>query len=215
MLKVIPVVLTNNPGELKEMLGKAEEATDMVQIDIVDGIFADNKTIDPKTLEYIETNLNVDFHLMTKEPVNWVESCARGQAFRITANIEMMTSQIEFVEKVVEVGCKVGLALNLDTPVAALDETVLNDVDAILLLAIKEVGFGGKPFERSVLEKIKELDSIRKGDATPYSICVDGGVTKDVIKDIANAGADEVFIGRRLFNGDLKTNINEFEKSAL
>ena len=214
MLKVIPTILTDNPSELKVMLGRVEEATDMVQIDIIDGIFTNNKTIDPKTLEYIETNLNLDFHLLTKEPINWVESCIHAQAYRITANIEMMTSQREFMEKVQSVGCKVGLGLNYETPIEAVDHSILTDLDVVLLMSIHEVGFGGKQFQSGIFEKIKELDGLRKKDSTPFSILIDGGVKAEVIGKLGSLGVNEVVVGRRLFNGDLRGNIEELEKLA-
>jgi ribulose-phosphate 3-epimerase len=214
MLKVIPVILTNNPSELKSMLGQLEETIDVVQIDIIDGIFANNKTIDPKNLEYIETNLNIDFHLQTKEPINWVESCAHAQAFRITANIEMMTSQREFVQKVQSVGCKVGLGLNYETPLHAIDRSILMDLDVVLLMSIHEVGFGGKPFQKGIFEKIEALNEIRMKDKTPFAICIDGGVNADVVGKLGSLGVDEVVVGRRLFRGNIKGNIEELERLA-
>ena len=213
MLKIIPAVLTNNPQELEKLLTQAEAQVERVQIDIVDGQFAKNKTIDPSVLENIDTNLKLDFHLMTKNPTDWVERCIKGMADRIFGQIEMMDDQVEFVGKVQEVGAKIGLAIDIDTPVSDLDSTILNNLDAVLLMSYP-AGVGGQPFGPEVLDKIKRLDAIRAHDKTPFKICVDGGITEKTIGKVRKVGADEVAVGRKIFEGDLKENLVRFKEAA-
>lgn len=214
MAKVIPAILTNSPVEAKELLRVAEDAgLDRVQIDIIDGVFAENKTIDPSVFESVETSLKLDFHLMVKEPISWVERCIKAGADRIIGQIEMMASQEKFVGKVQEVGAYVGLAIDLPTSVEALDEVIINSVDAVLVMSVK-AGFGGQEFDDSALKKIKVLDNIRSRDTSPFSIIDDGGITLNTIDDAKRSGADEIVIGRRLFEGDLKENMEKFLKAS-
>lgn len=213
MLQIIPSILTNNPQELKDLINQAEEVDGRVQIDIIDGQYVNNKTIDPGVLVNVDTNLKLDFHLMVKEPVNWVEKCASVGADRIIGHIEMMQNQVEFVGKVQEVGFSVGLAIDLKTPVSALDQTILNDLDVVLVMSVP-AGFGGQRFAPSALLKVKELDEIRVRDDTPFRICVDGGVTIKNIEGIRKMGADEVSIGRIIFKGDLTGNIEKYRRAA-
>lgn len=194
MIKIIPAILTSDPRELEEQLRLLEGKVKRVQIDIIDGVFAQNRTVVPDVVGQVETNLLIDFHLMTKEPIDWVEKCVGGGADRITGHVEMMSSQEDFVGKVVEVGAKVGLALDLKTPISAIDKNLLNNLDVVLVMAVK-AGFGGQEFDSQVLDKIKMLDEIRSRDDTPFRICVDGGINEENIKDVAKAGADEVAIG--------------------
>jgi ribulose-phosphate 3-epimerase len=122
----------------------------------------------------------------------------------------MMESQIEFVAKVQETGLYVGLAVDLETPIGKLDPVILNNVDVVLLMAVK-AGFGGQKFDERVLDKIKELDEIRVRDKTPFKICVDGGETEDTVPDTYFAGADEVVVGKRLLVGSIADNINKLQ----
>lgn len=216
LVNIIPAILTNNLTDLETKLKIIDEAVEVneapvrrVQIDVIDGVFIDNKTVDPANMLGVETNLSLDFHLMVKEPIKWVEKCASAGADRIIGQIEMMENQVEFVGKVAETGLYVGLAIDLDTPVSNLDPVVLNNVDVVLVMAVK-AGRGGQKFEPSVLDKIKELDEIRVRDNTPFKICVDGGETEDTIPESHWAGADEVVIGQRLFKGDFAANINKY-----
>ncbi|KKQ42688.1 MAG: Ribulose-phosphate 3-epimerase [Microgenomates group bacterium GW2011_GWC1_37_8] len=213
MVEIIPSILTDNPEELRELISLCEGVVQRVSIDIIDGKFADNKTIDPSILFDIDTTLKVDYQLMVVEPVNWVERCVRGQADRIIGHIEHMTNQLEFVGKVQEVGAMVGLALDLDTPVDKLDPTILNNLDVVLVMSVA-AGFGGQNFDDRVLDKIKKLDEIRVRDNTPFKIQDDGGITLDKIDDVRLGGVDEVSIGRRLFESDLRSNIEKFTKAA-
>jgi len=220
MIEIIPAILTNDINELKEKLALCEEVQsidlgliDRVQIDIIDGVFANNKTIDPSVLGSIDTSLKLDFHLMVDEPISWVEKCVGLGADRIIGQIEKMSSQVEFIGKVTSTGLKVGLAIDLETPVSKLDSLVLNNLDVILVMSVK-AGFGGQKFDTEVLSKIKLLDEIRSRDNTPFRICDDGGITLDKIGDVRREGVDEVSIGKRLFKGDLKENINKFRSAT-
>ncbi|MEJ2347620.1 MAG: hypothetical protein P8Y17_00265 [Patescibacteria group bacterium] len=213
MLEVIPTVLTNDPQELKQLINQAEEAAERVQIDVIDGQFAENKTVDPNVFQTVETNLKLDFHLMTKEPVGWVERVVRVMADRIIGQIEMMQSQVEFVEKVMENGVLVGLGVDLDTPVSKLDLEVLTKLDVVLLMSVP-AGFGGQKFDKKVIEKVKTLEKTRKKEKLNFRICIDGGVTLEVVRNLVDAGADEVSVGRLLYKGDLKENIQKFKEMA-
>ena len=213
MVEIIPAILTNDIREIEEKLSRAEGIVKRIQIDIVDGQFAANRTIDPSFLGNIETDLSLDFHLMTKEPVDWVERAVRGGADRIIGQIEQMTNQVEFIGKVAEVGLSVGLAIDLATPVSALDSTIITNLDVVLVMAVK-AGFGGQKFDLSALLKVNELDKIRVRDDTPFKICVDGGINEDNIKKVVKAGADEVAVGSRIFDGGLTENIRRFQEAA-
>jgi len=213
MIQIIPSILTNDPGELKELILRCEGVVERVSIDIIDGKFADNKTIDPSMLFEVETDLKIDYQLMVHEPTNWIERCVRGQADRIIGHVEKMSDQIEFVAKVQGVGASVGLAIDLDTPVSKLDPTILTDLDVVLVMSVA-AGFGGQKFDKRALEKIGKLDEIRVRDDTPFKIQDDGGITLESAHNIHRLGADEVSIGKSLFEGDLAANIQKFQKAA-
>lgn len=213
MIKIIPAILTSSPQELKDMIMVCEEVVDRVQIDIIDGIFANNKTIDPQAVSYIETNLMLDMHLMVKEPVNWLERCVRAHADRVIGHIEMMTSQKDFILKSQELGMKAGFAININTPVSSLDASLLSDVDVILVMSVP-AGHGGQSFQVGALDKIKELAELRQDAHLSFLICDDGGITLEWVDDVRREGADEVAVGRKLFDGDVSENIRTYLKAS-
>ena len=231
MIEIIPAILTNNPEELREMVDQLNDVIlpngvplKRIQIDINDGHFLNNKTIDPGILVDIETGLELDFHLMTKEPIDWVEKCVRGGADRIIGQIETMQDQFAFIGKVQEVGAEVGLALDIDTEIERIDEMIIGSLDVILLMSYP-AGAGGQKFNEKVLDKIRFLNELRMkasgteglrpgGNSAHFKICVDGGITTDNIKSVKMIGADEVAVGKRLFAGDIEANLEKYLKNA-
>jgi ribulose-phosphate 3-epimerase len=212
MLEIIPAILTNNPQELKEMINLVEGKCEKIQIDIVDGVFADNKTIEPSALNFIETNLKIDFQLMVKEPASWVEKCIRAGGERIIGHVELMSSQLEFIEKVQKAGALVGLGLDIDTPISIIEENLFKDLDVILVMSVK-AGFGNQEFRFDVLEKVNSLSKLKKKNNFSFRICVDGGITPSSIREVYKAGADEAVIGRRIFKeGNVENNLKMFEE---
>lgn len=211
MLEIVSSILTNSVGEARELISRCEGVLKRTSVDIIDGKFADNKTITPDQLLGVDSDLSIDYHLMVIEPVNWIERCVRGQADRIIGQIEHMSDQAEFVGKVQEVGIQVGLAIDLDTPVTSIDPVILTNLDVVLVMSVR-AGFGGQKFQELAIEKVKELDEIRQKDKTPFKIHVDGGVNFDNINKIANAGVDEISIGRLLFKGGVSENVKKFQK---
>jgi ribulose-phosphate 3-epimerase len=213
MVSIIPAILTKSFDEVLEKFNLTEGVVERVQVDIIDGLFAKNETIDPSQLCDIETSTFIDYHLMVKEPITWIDRCVKGQADRIIGHIEMMDDQIAFVSEVRGYGKAVGLAIDLDTPVSKLDATVIGRLDVILLMSVK-AGFGGQDFDEKVLEKITELDHIRARDNLFFTICIDGGITLQNIDEVATDGVDEVTIGQRIFDGEIRANIEHFKNAS-
>jgi ribulose-phosphate 3-epimerase len=212
MVEIIPSILTPDPSEARLLLSRVEEFFERVHIDIVDGQFEPDKTIDPSALEAVETSAKLDFHLMTKEPTDWVERALRAGADRVIGQVELMASQLDFIGKVSEVGLSVGLALDIETPVENLDETILTNLDVVLVMSVK-AGAGGQEFDPRAIKKIKKLGGLRAHDPTPFRICVDGGITTDNIGRVVESGADEVTVGKRLIGGDIAANLENYKKA--
>lgn len=209
MVKIIPAVLTNDGNEAREFIEDCQAVAKKVQFDVIDGVFADNKTLDPTFFKDLDLSFDVDYHLMVKEPINWIEKCVEAQAERIIGQIEMMSDQMEFIKKVQETGSSVGLAIDLSTPVSAISDDILESLDVVLLMSVK-AGFGGQEFSLDSWDKIKELVEKRNKLTHKFKICVDGGITVELAHDMEKAGVNEVAVGKRIFSGELDENIKLF-----
>jgi ribulose-phosphate 3-epimerase len=77
-----------------------------------------------------------------------------------------------------------------------------------------KAGFGGQKFNPKVIEKVIQLNSVRKDDNTPFKIHLDGGINEKTIREVVKEGADEVSVGRSLFSGKIEGNIDKLVKAA-
>jgi len=206
---IIPAILTNDLDQLVELEKQAEGIVDRIQIDVIDHKFADNSTVDPSLLKNLNPNLDLDFHLMVKDPIEWIDHCVLKPKNRIIGQIEFMQSQKDFVEKVLRENCLAGLAIDLITPVKSLHQEILPKVDVVLLMSVP-AGFAGQEFSLEIWDKIERLVKIRSELNLKFKICIDGGVTKELVQQMAKAQVDEVAVGRRIFEPDLKQNLESF-----
>lgn len=208
MIKVIPAILTNSQQVALEHLSEVEGIVDQVSIDILDGNFAENKTIDPLSLVEVNTNLNLDFQLMVFEPINWVDKCIMAHAKRIIGHVEYMADQKAFITKVKESGAGVGLAVDLPTSLSKISNEVLRHIDCLLIMSVN-AGYSAQGFEDLAYKKITEAIQVRTMFNYPFTIQVDGGVNKEIAKRLDEMGVDEVSMTSHIFQGNPSYNINE------
>lgn len=186
-MRLTPIIMESDErvvGDKLSLLKK--QGQKRVHIDIVDGLFADLVTIAPADLQQFDTsNLAMDIHLLVDDPTEWVEECVALKPERLIAQIEKMGSQKLFCDTVKGYNVKPGLALKIETPIEAIDYEMLTECPVILLLSI-EPGTSGNPLDKHVIEKIKELRNIYKGD-----ILIDGGINPETYKEVIEAGATE------------------------
>jgi ribulose-phosphate 3-epimerase len=194
-MDIIPAILTNDPRELEDRLRRYEEREiERVHIDIIDGEFAPGKTVPLDSLENFETSVLLDIHLMVNDPVSWVEHAARSLAERIIGQVEQMGNQEEFVGRVTAAGARVGLGMDIETPVSVLEDNALMDADVILVMG-RKAGWEEQSFDEAALEKVRQLSELREAHGAHFKILVDGGVNAQNIDSLEQAGADEVAVG--------------------
>lgn len=222
--RVVPAILSGDVHEVQRLLSIAKGLPDcqLVQIDVIDGWFADNVTITPTDfLELDFGQLQVDMHLMTEEPMDFVfealEFKDRLPIVSITAQIEHMTSQTSFVEQVKSVGWQVGLSLDLFTPAEAVEADIWSKIDLIQIMGI-EAGFQGQEFANQALETMIEVKQILKKQELESLVMVDGGVKLSNLSAIMQAGAERVMVGSAIWQAEKPENsyrklIEEAEKS--
>lgn len=203
---IIPAPLEDYPEDLIARLDTFRQLTpipQIVEVDIVDGEFAPHLTIDTEQLAEIDTTpFEIDIHLMVIEPTDYVyqirQGADRGQKIRtVIAQVERLHSLQEFVEEVQANKFQVGFALDLYTPIEAIDVELLPDIQLISLLGGK-AGEQGQDFQLIVLEKIRELTELKREGGFSFEIRVDVGMGPDTIPVVKAAGAESFAVGSEL-----------------
>lgn len=174
---VIPAILPKSLAELEEQLAKVWAYAPRVQLDVIDGIFTPEKTIGPEILNQIDTIVTWDAHLMVSEPEKWIKRCVMGGAERVFGQVEMMKDKTAFITDAQVETMAVGLAYDIETPLAGLEE-VINDLDAVLLMSVK-AGGQAREFDVRVLPKIKQVRRMNKR----IPIVIDGGIDEEKMRE--------------------------------
>lgn len=187
MITVIPAIMPKSLRELEEQLTKVWSFAPRVQLDVMDGIYRPEKTISPELLNQIDTIVTWDVHLMVDQPEKWIRQCVMGGAERIFGQVEKMVDMTAFIADAEAETMAVGLAYDIDTPLDGL-ETVINDLDAVLLMSVP-AGAQAREFDERVLTKIKQVRKMNKR----IPIVIDGGINEEKMKEcLAAEWAEEI-----------------------
>jgi ribulose-phosphate 3-epimerase len=106
-----------------------------------------------------------------------------------------------------------GVVLNPGTPVSLLED-VIEVVDYVLIMSVNP-GFGGQEFIPNSLNKIPQLDRIRRERRLDFAIEIDGGVSHDNVEQIVQAGCNWLVAGSHVFHSaDPAATVKEMQHLA-
>lgn len=210
MIKIAPSILSADFSKLGEEVIKLNDAgADFIHIDVMDGEFVPNITFGMPVIKAIrnKTNKVFDVHLMINNPQRYIDEFIDAGADIITLHYEAEKHLDRAIQYIKSKGVKAAVALNPATPVCVLKNIIAN-LDMVLIMSVNP-GFGGQSFIPYSLDKIKEVKemAIKAGNEN-ILIQVDGGIGKDNVKDVIEAGANVIVAGSAIFNGgDIEENI--------
>ena len=216
-MQITPAILTDAFLEVQRSLEIIRycSGVETVHIDVIDGQFADNVTVAPLDLTVADFDpLKIDFHLMTDEPMDYVYECEALKGYlpirRMIGQVERMSHQQDFVWSVKANGWEASLALNLFTPLDAIEKEVWPELDHILLLGV-EAGQQGQVLHNHLFEKLHEISEMNL--TRKLSVSVDGGVKLNTAPAILKYAVDELVVGSGIWHSDDPVQaIEEFNK---
>ena len=211
MYILAPSVLAADFGKLAEDTAKAREGgARYLHRDVMDGAFVPSISFGMPVIASLRgyTDLVFDVHMMVEDPGRYVESIRKAGADIITVHQEACTHLDRVIGQIKASGAKAGVALNPATPVSTL-ECVLDQVDMVLVMSVNP-GFGGQKFIPYTLDKVRALRQYFDGKGLSTDIQVDGGVNRDTIRPLIEAGANVLVAGSAVFGGDVKANVETF-----
>ena len=199
-MKLAPSILSADFSNLLADVKKIETGgADYIHVDVMDGHFVPNISFGAPVMKCLngKTTVPYDVHLMIENPDLYIDDFVTPQTEYITVHQEASRHLHRTIQKIKSHGIKAGVAINPATPVSTLS-CVFEDADLILIMSVNP-GFGGQKFIHSAVSKVEELARLKRENGYHFAIEIDGGVTLDNIKMLADAGVEIAVAGSAVF----------------
>jgi ribulose-phosphate 3-epimerase len=184
-------------GEQIEIL--LDAGARIFHFDVGDGHFVPPITVGPIVLRWISPIVHraggrLDCHLMVEQPEKHFDSIAGAGGDSVTFHYEVADDVPALAAQARERDLEVGLAFNPQTDPEQAAE-VADAVDLVLCMSINP-GYSGQSFMPEAFGRVERLrDRLREGK----HIQVDGGVGRDNVPRLREAGADLFVAGTSVF----------------
>lgn len=188
----------------------ADGGAEYLHFDVMDGMFVPNISFGLPVLASIQgkEKMVMDVHLMIEDPIRYVDKFCEAGADIVNVHYEACENLQAVLDRIHGCGRKAGITINPKTPVDVL-VPYLDQAELFLVMSV-EPGLGGQAFIPESLDKIRRLRGLLEERALEADVEVDGGVYRDNIREILDAGVNVIVSGSAVFHGDIPQNVSAF-----
>lgn len=208
MVEVSASILSiKNENAIQTLYNLETAGIDYFHIDVMDGEFVENNTVD-RMIEYCEylnsiSNLPLDVHLMVKDVKNYTNKFLVFEPNIITFHIEASSDKeeiMEWIQYIKDNNVKVGISIKPNTKIEDIYE-YLPFIHMVLIMTV-EPGKGGQLLIPDTISKIQELSKYIKENHLEVDIEADGGIYTDNVAILKKAGTDIIVAGTAIVKSD-------------
>ena len=205
---LIPAINADTFEEVQRKIKLIEPHVSWAHLDIADGTFTRN-TLWHNLMELalIETELNLEIHLMIDRVEEKIDHWFNPSVKRIIFHIGGTKDAGFVIDRCHKNKTEAGIAIGTDESIAkAL--AYKNKADFFQILAVKP-GLPGQKMDENTFERIREVRKF----CPSCIIEVDGGMNKETIPRVIEAGADRIVVASAIFESgkDIKEAIEELK----
>lgn len=195
MTKILPAILVKTIEEYNRQLAIVRRLTNRFQLDIIDGEYVDNKTIELSGVARLN-ELSMDIHLMVRNPKPYVEKAMALRANNTIIQLDCCDDITPNLVRIKKAGLNAGVAINPGDQLKRL-KPMAELIDHILIMGY-QAGFAGQKFNPMVFDRLVEVKKLFPGK----EIGLDGGVNAKNAKKILQAGFDVVNVNTLIFGSE-------------
>ena len=209
MIKTSISILDCDFNNLEREINKINLSNaDLIHIDIMDGFFVSNNTIEKFDMGKLSkySKKKFDVHLMVDNPEDHIEKYIKPLTEYISIHIESKGDISKSLNKIKNNNIKAGLAINPNTKISDLYQYI-KLIDMVIIMSVYP-GKGGQKFIEKTFDRVKMLRKSSKN----IDISVDGGVSSLNSYNLISNGASTLVSGSFLMKSE---NINDSIKNML
>ena len=192
-MKLVPAILAKTTEQYRSTLSQARKLTDRFHIDIIDGKYVDNLTVQPRDIQKQIDN-KMDMHLMVEDSFWYAQQCVKLNPHIVIVQLESSGDIRKALEFVVKNGFRSGISFNPSSSIEDL-KPYLDIISHVQVMGY-EAGFAGQKLNRQVLKMPEEIRNLKHG----IEIGIDGGVNINTISSIVKAQFDVINVNSFIFN---------------
>lgn len=161
-------------------------SADYIHVDLMDGGFVQSKnfTTNEVILLLKEHKKPLDIHLMTFDPILYIDDLVKLNPEYITFHLEATKDVIKTIELIKRHNIKVGLSIKPNTDILEL-MPYLSLIDLVLIMSV-EPGAGGQSFIMDSVQRLNNLIDFRNINNLSFKISMDGGINNETVKLVPN-----------------------------
>jgi ribulose-phosphate 3-epimerase len=202
MLKCSTSLWSADLGNLSSEIRRVEPFTERWHLDVADGHYVKNLLFFPDLVAQLrrQTKLPFEVHLMVTDPMGWVEPFVDAGADIIIFCFDATPEPGAVLRTIRAKGKKAGVSLLITEPLDVL-KPYWHDLDVLCVVGTA-MGIKGAGLDPSVPGKIRQArqEIQRRGLAT--EIEADGGIRRETVPLLKEAGADVIVPGSLMFKED-------------
>jgi len=202
MLKCSTSLWSADLGNLAAEMKRVEPHSERFHLDVADGHYVPTMLFFPDLVKSLRPHSRLPFevHLMTTEPLTWVEQFAEAGADGVIFCLDSAKEPQAVLQAIRQRGMQTGISLLL-TESLELIEPYWEQLDTLTIVGTA-MGIKGASMDPSVPDKIRRARKIIDSRGYRTEIEVDGGIRRETVPLFHAAGADFIVPGSLMFKED-------------
>jgi ribulose-phosphate 3-epimerase len=187
--KLAASILSADLGRLADQVKLVQEHAEVIHIDIMDGHFVPPIALGTVVVGSLRpyTDRTLHGHLMVDTPEQFLEELADAGLDVVSFHHEAVGDAEPVIAKARAVGLKVGVTINMETPVDAV-LPILDQVDDVMLMSIRP-GWSHQTLNPEVYPRLEAVRSAIDRRGLDVDLEIDGGVKVENARAAVDAGA--------------------------